>query len=196
MYEEEFEKVKRTVTHRLQRLAPDLTYHSLPHTMDVLEQCERIAAAEGFTDKRALFLLRIAALYHDTGFLTQYAYHEEESCRIFLADAADLTLSEEDKNDILHLIMATRVPQQPTTLAERIICDADLDYLGREDFATIGDNLRREFLSYGVVGSNEEWNERQCRFLSAHQFHTASSKKLREPVKQKNLAACIIPARH
>lgn len=191
MNDEGFEKIKLGVSGQLKNLAPDLTYHTLEHTLDVLEQCERIAAVEGLSDPRELFLLRVAALYHDTGFLLQYAHHEEASCRIFLADATRLDLSEEDKNDVLHLIMATQLPQQPNTLAERIICDADLDYLGRDDFAPNSDGLRREFLSYRIVANNEEWHERQLSFLKAHHYHTASSRKLREPVKQRNLQRCV-----
>jgi uncharacterized protein len=190
MYEAEFETVKRRVMDRLRTLPPSLSYHSPEHTLDVLEQCERIAQAEGLTNERQLFLLRLAALYHDTGYLHQYSQHEEESCRIFLSDATHLSLSEEDKNDIIHLIMATKVPQQPATLPERILCDADLDYLGREDFSPVGDKLRREFLHYGIIGSNDEWHQRQVQFLTTHQYHTASSRKLREPVKQKNLRSC------
>jgi uncharacterized protein len=191
MNDEGFEKIKLGVTDQLKNLSPNLTYHTLGHTLDVLEECERIAAAEGLTNPNELFLLRVAALYHDIGFLHQYAHHEEESCRIFLADTVWLNLSEEDKNDVLHLIMATQLPQQPSTLAEKIICDADLDYLGRDDFAGISDHLRREFLSYRIVASNDEWHERQLNFLKAHRYHTASSRKLREPVKQRNLQRCV-----
>lgn len=191
MHDEGFEKIKLGVTGQLKNLSPDLTYHTIEHTLDVLEQCERIAAAEGFTNPRELFLLRLAALYHDAGFLHQYVQHEEASCRIFLSDAARLDLSEEDKNDVLHLIMATQLPQQPNTLAERIICDADLDYLGRDDFPHISDRLRHEFLIYHIIASNEEWHVRQLNFLKTHRYHTASSRKLREPVKQRNLQRCV-----
>jgi uncharacterized protein len=191
MYEEEFKKIKLGVLRRLANLQPTLTYHSTEHTLDVLEQCERIAAIEGLTNSRELFLLRVAALYHDTGFLNRYGDHEAESCRIFLSDAARYRFSEEDKTTIEHLIMATRLPQQPATLAEQIICDADLDYLGRPDFLKLGDRLRREFLCHGIVADNDGWQDLQLRFLHAHQYHTASSKTLREPVKQLHLQECI-----
>lgn len=191
MYEEEFNKIKLGVLRRLAHLHPTLLYHSTEHTLDVLEQCERIASVEGLINARELFLLRVAALYHDTGFLNGYANHEAESCRIFLADAAQYTFSEADKTTVQHLIMATRLPQQPATLAEQIICDADLDYLGRPDFLKLGDRLRREFLSHGIVADNEGWQDLQLRFLHAHQYHTASSQLLREPVKQLHLQECV-----
>ena len=45
---------------------------------------------------------------------------------------------------ISQLILATKVPQNPKNKLEKIICDADLDYLGREDFIYISDNFFRE----------------------------------------------------
>ena len=63
-------------------LDPRLTYHNPEHTEDVLQHVERIAAAENITDKRLLHLMRIAALFHDTGFLRTYKGHEEVSCII------------------------------------------------------------------------------------------------------------------
>ena len=37
----------------------------------------------------------------------------------------------------MELREATKIPQTPLTKLEEIICDADLDYLGREDFFEI-----------------------------------------------------------
>ena len=47
--------------------------------------------------------------------------------------------------------MATEIPQNPKTHLEMIMCDADLDYLGRYDFETISNNLYTEFLDFGFV---------------------------------------------
>jgi len=181
-----FKKLKKIVLKRLEGLSSDLTYHSLAHTLDVLQQCERIAIEEGITDPDQLFLLRIAALYHDTGFLRTYSEHESKGCNIFLEDVDGMGFSEQEKTLIVNLIMATKIPQKPKTLLEKVICDADLDYLGRNDFFSIGDSLRKEFLCYHVIGSNDEWESLQLNFLQNHRYHTQSSRKLREPVKQKN----------
>lgn len=185
---EEFEKVKTVVLKRLAGLSPDLTYHCLEHTLDVVKQSERIAGDENVDKARDLFLLKVAALYHDTGFLKTYAAHEMKSCEIFLADADNFDLSTEEKSVIINLIMATQIPQLPTTLLEKIICDADLDYLGRDDFFSIGDNLRKEFLRYNIVKNDEQWEQMQLKFLQNHQYHTESSQQLREPYKLLNYA--------
>jgi uncharacterized protein len=57
-------------------LSKELTYHTVNHTRDVLEQAERIAKAENITNEEDLFLLKVACLYHDSGFLYTYAGHE------------------------------------------------------------------------------------------------------------------------
>lgn len=188
IFVDEFEKVKSIVVNKLLKLNSDLTYHCINHTLDVVEQSVRIAADEQVINDRDLFLLKVAALYHDTGFLETYMAHETKSCEIFMADADAYNLSAEEKSVIINLIMATQIPQLPVTLLEKIICDADLDYLGRNDFFAIGDNLRKEFLCYRIVASNQQWEQLQLKFLQNHRYHTQSSQKLREPEKQINFS--------
>ena len=57
------------------RLPDGLYYHNLDHTLDVLEASQRIGSAEGlnFSD---LNLLKVAALFHDVGFVDFYENNE------------------------------------------------------------------------------------------------------------------------
>ena len=73
------------------------------------------------------------------------------------------------------LIRATKLPQRPQTMLEQIICDADLDYLGRSDFPEISSLLYLELKTSGVVQSRNEWYKLQCEFLDKHAFHTSFS---------------------
>src|SRR6478735_947765 len=186
-----FESIENAVLKKLETLSPGLTYHSREHTRDVVRQSERIAREESITDKRKVFILKIAALYHDTGFIETYSNHEERSCQIFLRDSIAFGLEPSEIKEITDLIMVTKIPQQPKNLLEQIICDADLDYLGRDDFEVIGEKLRQEFLVYGVVQTEEEWDRLQLKFLTSHKYHTASSQHMREPVKQMHLHSLI-----
>lgn len=186
---DKFESIKAEVVHQLGMLSPVLTYHHVGHTLDVLEQCERIAAEEKVSDKHDLYLLRVAALYHDTGFLRVYQKHEAMSCQIFFERAPAFGFSEKEKEIIAELIMVTKLPQEPKTLLQRIICDADLDYLGRNDFLPISLGLKKEFFAFGVIIEDQAWDDLQISFISSHHYHTESSRRLREPVKQENLAA-------
>lgn len=85
--------------------------------------------------------------------------------------------------------MATKVPQSPKNLFEQIICDADLDYLGRRDFDPISRSLFVEFKEYGIVQSIDEWNKLQVKFLEGHTYHTEFARKNRQPIKEQRIAA-------
>src|SRR5689334_12925657 len=121
-----FADIKTTALARLQHLDVHYTYHNVAHTLDVLEQAERIAQSENITGEEDLLLLRTAAMYHDSGFLISYTGHEQDSCTIFREDAAAFGFTIEQCEIIEGLIMATRVPQVPTGILQQIICDADL----------------------------------------------------------------------
>lgn len=174
----------------LERLRNELpatrTYHSFEHTLDVYASAIDIAEAEGVTGE-GLIILKLAALYHDSGFVIHDRDHEENGCRIVREHLPRFGATTEEVDRICDLIMATRVPQSPRNKLGRILCDADLDYLGRNDFNLIGHMLFKEMMTYGVVKNEREWNELQLRFLQRHQYFTATNKRLREPVKQQHL---------
>ena len=182
-----FLKLKSRILERLRtELDPRLTYHSPEHTEDVIEHVGRLAAAENITDKRLLHLMNIAALFHDTGFLLSYKGHEEDSCTI-MRDTCTGILNEPELKLVEGMIMATQIPQAPVTLPEMIICDADLDYLGRDDFETISSTLKSEFMTYGVIKNEEEWDRLQVSFFNSHHYFTKTSKRERCPVKMRHL---------
>ena len=165
-------------------------YHDLNHTLDVIEQTQFIGKQEKLAEPE-LLLLRIAALFHDTGFLVKRAEHEMESIVFFEKAARSFGLSENDIALISGCIRATQMPQQPQSHMEQVMCDADLDYLGRADFKSIGDLLYAEMNSCGEIGSMEDWNALQIRFLSKHRFHTHFSKNHRQPILEQHLQALI-----
>lgn len=186
-----FEELRKSTLALLQKSLPaGLTYHHAGHTADVLEQSERIAIEEGITDEHDLLLLKIAALFHDTGFIYTYREHEKKSCEIMRKKLSE-KLSEIELTEVCNMIMATRIPQTPLNHLGRIICDADLDYLGRNDFPEISDGLRLEFLCYGIVRDDSDWEEKQILFLKHHTYFTNNSKQLRQSVKDDHLEKLI-----
>ena len=186
MPERHFETIYKHVLLKLRDLDPELTYHCIEHTLDVVKHTARVAMDESINEKE-LFLLKIAALYHDTGFLYTYKDHEIKSCEIFLEDSKAFHFKDGEVKIVTDLIMATRVPQNPKNLLQKIICDADLDYLGRHDFHEIAARLKTEFLNYGIVASEDEWQQMQLKFLENHAYHTNSSQLIREPIKKANI---------
>jgi len=182
-----YSKAERFIMQKLSvELDKKLHYHSLEHTQDVTRQAERIALGEGITDE-GLFLLKTAASYHDAGFVHQYEKNEPIGAKMAEEILPRFGYTDENIERIKALIFATQVPHQPKNKLEEIICDADLDYLGRDDFHEIADRLRRELREHGKVDSDRRWDEIQVSFLKQHRYFTRTSIETRRERKIQNL---------
>jgi uncharacterized protein len=168
-------------------LSPNLFYHSIHHTLDVYHSAESIAKEEGITDSD-LKLLLVAAIYHDAGYLIQNNNHEQLSCEIARQYLPQFHYTEEDINLICGIIMATKIPQRPKSHLEEIICDADLNYLGRTDFISIQEKLYEEMLAFGYIENKREWNKVQVNFMKNHHYFTPTVIKHNYLQKEKNIA--------
>ena len=169
-----------------QRLSKNLHYHSISHTKDVVTAVERIALLEGVTDE-GLFLLKSAATYHDAGFIEQYDSNEPIGARLTEEILPKYGYTEKHIKEIKALIYVTAIPHKPKNQLEEIICDADLDYLGRDDFHEIADKLRRELKEHGKIESDKQWDEIQIMFLKKHKYFTKTAIKTRRKKKKENL---------
>jgi len=182
-----FTSIKQPILSRLENeLDPRLGYHNITHTLDVLEQAEVLAKQENVTDKHDLLLLKTAAVFHDSGFLFVYKGHEEKGCEI-ASESLRSVFSEEDIKKVCGMIMATKIPQSPNTLLEQIICDADLDYLGRNDFEPISQTLHKEFIVFKIIPEDIIWDHIQIKFFESHHYFTGTSVSKRNEKKLKHL---------
>lgn len=173
---------------RLESQLPEwLYYHSPGHTRYVIKKSIFLAAQEGIAEED-LELLKLAALYHDSGFLLGPENHEEAGCELASDDLMAYGLERDKVDQICRMIMATRIPQRPESLLEKLLADADLEYLGTSNFYTFGNDLYREIQHFNPKMSQEEWDKLQVDFLMAHTYHTDYCKKHLEPVKLEHLA--------
>jgi uncharacterized protein len=180
-------ELKQIVFDKLDKELPKhLYYHSTGHVADVYEAAMRIADSEDIPPEGKT-LLATAVLFHDTGFIYQNRNHEEKGCEIAQTMLPGLGYTPDEIETICGMIMATRIPQTPKTKLEQLICDADLDYLGRDDFWEIGATLYKEILATGIVMSKTEWNQLQIRFLESHQYFTATAIATRQAKKKEHL---------
>ena len=127
-------------------------------------------------------------MYHDCGFMVQSKEHEKIGCDIARESLPRFGYTAEQVERICGMIMATRIPQTPHNLLEEIIADADLDYLGRDDFWSIGNRLFTELQMYGIIQTEEEWNALQLRFLEQHHYFTATAINTRKQKKDEYVA--------
>lgn len=183
----QYEKAKTFILDKLQHELPQhLSYHSVGHVQDVCQAATEIARQEGIAGED-LTLLLTAALFHDSGFLFGAAEHEKKSCELVRQYLPGLDYTSEQIEKICGMIMATRIPQTPHNLLEEVLADADLDYLGRDDFFVIGDRLYEELAMYGIVNDRKDWNELQIRFLENHHYFTETAIQSRKAKKEEHL---------
>jgi uncharacterized membrane-anchored protein YitT (DUF2179 family)/predicted metal-dependent HD superfamily phosphohydrolase len=184
-----FEAFKEFISKKLtNELAPELMYHSFAHTMEVYSAAQRYAEEEGIVGEE-LHLMLTAVLLHDSGFIYQSYHHEERSCEVARSLLPEFDYTPEEIEQIAGMILATRIPQAPKTHLEQIVCDADLDYLGRNDYTNIADGLYEEMRLAGQIKNENEWIDVQIRFLENHQYHTETARKWRNEGKAINLYA-------
>jgi predicted metal-dependent HD superfamily phosphohydrolase len=169
-----------------EELPEKLYYHGIHHTIDVCQVVDDLAFCEQVTGED-LILLSTAAVYHDIGFTVQYQNNEPVAASIARESLPEFAYTPRQIDIISHIILATRIPQKPTTLLEEIMCDADLDYLGREDFPEIAKTLQQEWMEFGLINSEEEWNCKQVSFFQQHQYFTRTAREKRELTKNKHL---------
>ncbi|MBJ6109037.1 HD domain-containing protein [Hymenobacter sp. BT523] len=168
-------------------LSPTLYYHGLHHTLDVAEVALELATAEGLTDPEPRVLLRTAALYHDAGFLQAYQGHEAQGCALARATLPGFGYTPDHIEQICALIMATQYPQEPQSHLAEILCDADLDYLGRDDFEPISTSLFHELTARQLIAGEHAWFQLQANFLTGHRFWTRTTIARRAAPKQARL---------
>lgn len=180
-------KLRRHLLHILQtELSEQYVYHGIAHTLNVLEVCNKYIRREKVS-REAAKLLRLAALFHDIGFTVSNQNHEEQSIEMAVVLMNQYDFSEAQISTVKGLIEATKVPQNPKTFLEKLLCDADLDYLGRDDYYKISNKLYQELKTFNLISNKEEWKQQQINFLKAHTYHTQFARKNRQPKKERRI---------
>jgi class 3 adenylate cyclase len=183
----QFTDIQEIILDKLEKELPKyLYYHNVKHTVDVVTEVELIGWAEGCTDDEVL-LLKTAGLFHDAGHTIGYDKHEDLGCDMAREFLPKYGYSEEQIEKICKIIMATQMPPQPRDLLQKIICDADLDYLGRSDMIPVSNTLYKELKEQDKIGTLNDWNKLQVKFITGHQYFTQTARSLREVNKQKQI---------
>lgn len=180
----QFTDIQEIILDKLEKELPDyLYYHNVKHTVDVVTEVELIGWGEGCTDEEIL-LLKTAGLFHDAGHTVAYDNHEFYGTELAKEMLPKYNYSKEQIDRICEIIMSTKLPPRPTNLLEEIICDSDLDYLGRSDFIPVSNTLYEELKAQNKIGALNDWNKLQVKFISGHQYFTNTARSLREVNKQ------------
>ena len=168
-------------------LPPRLSYHNAQHTEDdVLPAAVRLAKLSNMADPD-LRLLEVAAAFHDLGQIRTVLGHEQIGADIVSDVLPGYGFGPEEIERVSGMILATRLPQTPLSEEQAILCDADLDSLGREDFFATSKALWQEREACGMIIAWQTWLENQHRFLTDHRYFTPVARALRDEGKRKNI---------
>jgi len=179
-----YKTIQEDILELLEKNLPsNLYYHDLKHTIDFLYVAEEIGRKEGINEEEML-LLKCAALFHDAGFIVSYDNNEEIGAKMAAETLEKNGFSSTQIETVKRLIMATKMPPRPKDLLEKIMCDADLDYLGRPDFIPISQNLFRELFERGKINTIDQWNKMQYKFIQNHSYFTSTAREKRDAGKQ------------
>lgn len=167
-------------------LAPELTYHNVQHTKDVVSAAEEIGLGEMLSNID-LEILLISAWFHDMGYCIKYLGHEDESIRLAVDFLRTHEFPEIHINKVRACINATRYKHEPENSLEACMIDADRLGMGKINFTEAGDRLRKEWEIYLDKKMREEdWLEVQENYLNETNFFTNYADKNYTILKEKN----------
>ena len=174
-------------TRLLKSLPEGYHYHDIKHTMEVFRASMSYGRSEGLKQKD-LILLGIAALFHDTGYISLYEKNEPVGADIARKYLLREGFGKRDITKVSSLIMATEMPQMPKNLMQKIICDSDLDSLGRKDFFKRGNLLKKELEEVKSIRyTKQEWYTIQRNLVMKHRYFTKSAQMQRARQQRRNL---------
>ncbi len=180
-----FLKIKTDVSAFIKaNVPPKYVYHNLDHTLYVLDKVVHIGIKEKIDDEN-MFLLKVAAMYHDAGFVYGAADHEINSCSIATDQLPLYGIGLGHISKICDLIMCTKLPQNPKNILEAIISDADLYYLSTPQAESISQKLFIEWMGTIPGFTTEKWEDLVKTFLTSHHYHTPYCLRYREKLKTK-----------
>jgi predicted metal-dependent HD superfamily phosphohydrolase len=162
-------------------------FHNLRHTEDVVSAVKVIGMrSELNADEMELTLA--AAWLHDLGYKYGAENHEESSARFAEEFMERLSIPPKKIKVISSAILSTRLPQQPRTLIERVLCDADLFHLSNQTFEEKSQLLRKEWKATGFREmTDQEWIQHNIDFMAEHKYHTPYGQTLLAEGKKKNI---------
>ena len=183
------ESMRTDILKRIKNLLPkNLLYHNIEHTLDVEKTALFLAEIEGLNEEETR-ILQTAVLYHDYGFTQNYNDNEKHAIQYAIKNLPKYGYTQKQIQAITEIITVTKKDANPPkNLLEKIILDADHDYLGREDYSMIAEKLRIELESFGYKMSDNQWIAFQLNYLeNKHRFYTETAKNLRIQTKKENI---------
>lgn len=164
----------------------EFPYHDIEHTKAVVRSAQFMCDRENIDDQTSV-AIALAAWFHDLGYVHDPANHELVGCDLLEDFLKAENISEFDMSQLKELVLATNLETSPNNLAEKILKDADLHYLGTHSYLEEAEHLRTEWKRLkNIQFSEKEWCDVNLDFLRFHQFYTATAQAHYQPIKDEN----------
>ena len=162
-------------------------FHNIEHTEFVVGKASQLANYYGL-EGNSRTAVTVAAWFHDIGYCFSAMDHESYSVNQALQFLNENQCPLEIKIMVEDLILSTRPPVSPSSLTQKIICDADMAHLGSPNYFMWSGLLKREVDHFsGNPVTLSQWNKQNIYFFQAHQYFTGYANENWAPQKEKNL---------
>lgn len=162
------------------------------HTQLVFEKANEWALAMKFDNETAT-ALKLAALFHDVGYRTNYDDHEPEGIRIFKGFANENGIELSTIDSVSDLIEYTRKDHNDlNNPLAKVMHDIDRVSMGMPNFVNEGLQLRKEWQYFkGLNADDKEWFSFQVDYLNRTEFKTEHGRLNYNNQRLKNIEVLI-----
>ncbi len=167
-------------------------YHSYEHAIDVMQRAIYLSEQENLSVDE-IEMMALAGLFHDTGFIVMYDKNEPIWAKIASNYLKSINYDKNKIKLIEQIILATDPDYtNPKNIYEKIIKDADMDNLWRDDFQKKSNDIKKELETVKKIKIKDpEWHHSLVDLLISHKFNTDVQRKERDKKKQENLNKMI-----
>ena len=167
-------------------------YNSYEHAIDVMQRAIYLSEQENLPVDE-IEMMALAGLFHDTGFIVMYDKNEPIWAKIASNYLKSINYDKNKIKLIEQIILATNPDYtNPKNIYEKIIKDADMDNLWRDDFQKKSNDIKKELETVKKIKIKDpEWHHSLVDLLISHKFNTDVQRKERDKKKQENLNKMI-----
>lgn len=165
-------------------------YHNALHTQDVCESLFEIAPTLALPESEIDALIT-AGVFHDFGYLDSYLDNEALALPYMKKFCQKAGIAETVVHRANELILETSYPYFPVSETGKLLCDADIEYIGRsfEYFISRADHLRHELANVeNLRFSDHQWIAAEVDFLQKNSFFSPVFRELRDAGRLSNLS--------
>lgn len=170
------------------KLSSEYIYHDYLHSLRVVNAVNELIEGENITGQDAVHL-KLAAWFHDSGYIYGAENHEEKSCEIFKDFIKENDFNDVSIDAVCHLILATKCNYLPQNLLEMCIKDADFYHFTLENYGDLCGLLKEELETVSNKKMTDiEWCKQNLNVLTKqHYYFTDYAKKNWQPKKEQTI---------